>query len=164
MQAAADAALTLTSQVWHFEPSDAIEAVITKIVQRSPLTFARPEIGTMLRYMTTSARQWHTIVAQLWADIKTQRKSDTGSSGYTTDVTGTLGPMPEAKQKLSDHYQVRGDCHCPLRNRNVENTVHGTGAELEELVEEMTAARERGIADTAESVMDESGDTYYGAF
>ena len=28
----------------------------------------------------------------------------------------------------------------------------------------MTAARERGIADTAESVMDESGDTYYGAF
>ena len=73
VQAAADAALTLTSQVWHFEPSDALEAVITEIVQRSPLTFARPEIGTMLRYMTTSARQWHTIVAQLWADIKTQR-------------------------------------------------------------------------------------------
>ena len=103
-------------------------------------------------------------MAQLWADIKTQRKSDTGSSGYTTDVTGTLGPMPEAKQKLSDHCQTRGDRHCPLRNHNVENTVHGTGAELEELVEEMTVAREKGIADTVHAVMDESGDTYYGAF
>ena len=72
--------------------------------------------------------------------------------------------MPEAKQKLSDHYQTRRDRHCPLRNHSVENTVQGTGAELEELIEEMTAARERGIADTAESVMAESGDTYYGAF
>jgi hypothetical protein len=164
VQAAADAALTLTSQVWQFEPSDAIEAVITKIERRSPLTFTRPEIGTMLRYMTRSAQQWHTIVAQLWADIKTQRKSDTGSSGYTTDVTGTLGPMPEAKQRLSDHYQVRKDRHCPLRNQNVENTVQGTQAELEELVEEMTVARDKGIADTVQAVMDESGDTYYGAF
>ena len=53
---AADTALELTSQVWHFKPtsSDAIEAVITKIERRSPLTFARPEVGTMLRYMSTS--------------------------------------------------------------------------------------------------------------
>ena len=53
VQAAADAALELTSQVWHFEPSDAIEAVISKIERRPPLTFARPEVGTMLRYMST---------------------------------------------------------------------------------------------------------------
>ena len=165
VQAAADAALELTSQVWNFEPSDAIEAVITKIEKRSPLTFARPEIGTMIRYIATSAEQWLTIIAQLWGDIKTKRKSDTGSSGYTTEVTGTLESLPKVKQKLSDHYQVvMRDCHCPLRNHNVENTVKGTLAELEELVEEITAAREKGIADTVQSVMDESGDTYYGAF
>ena len=126
VQEAADAALDLTSQVWHFEPSDAIEAVITKIEKRSPLTFERPEIGTMLRYMTTSEEQWHDTTAQLWGDIKTQQKSDTGSSGYTKDVTGTLGSVPHAKQALGHHYQVRRDRQCPLRNQTVEHTVRGT--------------------------------------
>ena len=164
VQEAADAVLKLTSQVWHFEPSDAIEAVITKIEKRSPLTFARPEIGTMLRYMTTSEAHWHDTTAQLWGDNKTQRKSETGSSGYTTEVTGTLGSLLEANHTLSDHYQVRRDRHCPLRNPTVENTVQGTLSELEELVEDITAARDKGIADTSQSVMDESGDTCYGAF
>ena len=50
VQAAADAAVELTSQVWHFESSDAIEAAITKIEKRSPLTFARPEISTMVTH------------------------------------------------------------------------------------------------------------------
>ena len=135
VQEAADAALELTSQVWHFEPSDAIEAVITKIEKRSPLTFERPEIGTMLRYMTTSEEQWHDTTAQLWGDIKTQRKSDTGSSGCTTDVTGTLGSLPQAKHARRYHYQVRQDHQCPLRNQTVEQTVRGTGSELEELIE-----------------------------
>ena len=31
-------------------------------------------------------------------------------------------------------------------------------------MEEMTAAREKGIADTSQSVMDESGETYYDTF
>ena len=92
-----DAALELTSQVWHFEPSDAIEAVITKIERRSPLTFARPEIGTMLRYTITSEVQWHAITAQLWRDVKSQQKLDTGPSGYTKDVTGTLGSLSQAR-------------------------------------------------------------------
>ena len=38
VQEAADTALELTSQVWHFEPSGAIEAVVTKIEKRSPLS------------------------------------------------------------------------------------------------------------------------------
>ena len=42
--------------------------------------------------------------------------------------------------------------------------MQGTLSELEELVEEITAAREKGIADTSQSVLDESGDTYDGAF
>ena len=42
--------------------------------------------------------------------------------------------------------------------------MQGTASELEELIEEITAAREKGITDTSHAVMDESGDTYYGAF
>ena len=96
--------------------------------------------------------------------MKTQLKSDTGSSGYTTEVTGVLGSLPQANQALRHHYQVRRDRQCPLRNQTVEHTVQGTASELDELIEEITAAREKGIADTLQAVMDESGDTYYGAF
>ena len=42
--------------------------------------------------------------------------------------------------------------------------MRGTASELAELIEEITAAREKGIAETSQSVMDESVDTYYGAF
>ena len=164
VQKAVDTAIELTSQVWCFEPGDAIEAAIAKIEQRSPLTFARPEIGTMLRYMSTSEAQWHDMTAQLWGDVKAQQKLDTGSSGYTNDVTGTLGSLSQAKQALRHHCQVRRDRQCPLRNQTVGHTVQGTASALEELIEEITAARDKGIANTSQSVMDESGDTYYGVF
>jgi hypothetical protein len=46
----------------------------------------------------------------------------------------------------------------------VEDTLQGTTAELEELLEEMATAKVEGIRETRQVVMDVSGDTYYGAF
>ena len=119
VQEAADAALTLTSQVWHFEPSDAIEAVITKIERRSPLTFTRPEIGTMGRYRTTSSEQWHTITAKLWGGHQNQTKvshmvirlyGDRDTRVIARSKTETQLPLPsEARPPLPFAKQKRGE-------------------------------------------------------
>ena len=160
VQKTADAALELTAQCWQFEPSHAIEAVITKIERRTPLTFAHPKMGTLVRYASTSGKQWRDITAQLWGDVKAQQKANTGSSGYTEEVTGSFGLMPEAKQALSEHDEVSKAGKCPIRNHSVEGTVQGTASELTELLEEMLTAREEGIKETKQAVMHESGDTY----
>lgn len=57
VQKAADAALELTARCWQFEPSHAIEAVITKGERRTPLTFAHPEVGTLVRHASASEKQ-----------------------------------------------------------------------------------------------------------
>ena len=72
--------------------------------------------------------------------------------------------MQEAMQALREHDQVRKAGNYPLRNRSVESTVQGTASELAELLEEMMTSRVEGIRETKQGVMDESGDTYYGAF
>ena len=87
VQRAADAALELTAQCWQFEPSHAIEAVIIKIESQTPLTFACPATGTLVRYASTSEGQWHNIAAKLRGEVKAQQKAVTGSSGYTKEVT-----------------------------------------------------------------------------
>ena len=164
VQKTADAALELTAQCWQCEPSHAVDAVITKMERRTPLTFAHPEMGTLVRYASASEQQWKDITTQLWKDVKAQQKATTGSSGYTKAVTGVFGSMREAEQALREHDAVRKANKCPLRNRSVESTVQGTAAELEELLEEMLTARREGIKETNQVVMDESGDTYEGAF
>ena len=45
----AQAAMTITSTTWSFEAAVAMEAVIQQIVSRSPLTFANPHLGMVLR-------------------------------------------------------------------------------------------------------------------
>ena len=68
-----------------------------------------------------------------------------------------------ALSSLKAHFQVRKDRHCPLLNQTVEDTLGGTGSELQELIVEMEKAGSIGMAETREAVMDEAGDTFYGA-
>jgi hypothetical protein len=53
---AAQSAMMTTATPWGFRAADAVEAVIQKIVSRSPLTFVNPRLGTVLR---TIAGRYH---------------------------------------------------------------------------------------------------------
>ena len=49
VQNQANKALLNTAETWSFEASDSIEAVIAKIVHRTPLTFTNPSLGLLIR-------------------------------------------------------------------------------------------------------------------
>ena len=56
-----------------------------------------------------------------------------------------------ALSSLKAHFQVRKDRHCPLLNHTVEDTLGGTGSELQELLVEMGKADSLGMAGTREA-------------
>ena len=74
VKAAADVAIEMTAKYWSFKATEAVEAVIMKCMQRMPLTFASPALGTVLHTLNPDA------TAVMWAQTKRQRKAATGSS------------------------------------------------------------------------------------
>ena len=70
----------MTAAAWEFEEQDAVEAVIIKIENRSPLTFSNPAIGTLVRYLSQTVEQFRVITKQLWTDIKASAVTATGPS------------------------------------------------------------------------------------
>ena len=164
VQGRADKALLNTAETWSFEAGDSIEAVITKIVRRTPLTFTNPSLGLLIRCAAPEA--YPVIVKSTWNQAKQKRKKQVGSSGYISEVTGEISSVTEDTARLSEHYQTRKDECCPLRNTNTDQTIRGTVSELEELIaiEQVLRATTVGIADTRDDVMDEAGDTFYAAF
>ena len=83
---------------------------------------------------------------------------------YISEITGEINSLAEGTARLSDHYQARKDECCPLRNTDTDQTTRGAASELEELIEQMLLATTVGMADSRDDVMDEAGDTFYGAF
>ena len=148
VQQAANTAMSMTATAWEFEEQDAVEAVIIKIENRTPLTFRNPAIGTLVRYLSQTIQQSRAITKQLWKDMKASAIAATGSSAYVYNVKGEFPTFMSAQSALKAHYQVRKDRHCPLRNHTVDDTLGGTGSELEELIVEMEKAESLGMAET----------------
>ena len=72
---AAQAAMTTTSTTWGFKAADAVEAVIQKLVARSPLTFVNPRLGIVLRTIagrshSRPSREEPTVV--MWKAVRNQ--------------------------------------------------------------------------------------------
>ena len=90
VQQLAAEAMTLTTLAWGFASQDAVEAVLMKVERRTPLTFAYPQLGILLRSVTD------TLAPKLWKRIKVQADQATGTSGYTAEVQGKFSTLPHA--------------------------------------------------------------------
>ena len=161
---AARSVMVTTATTWGFRAADAVEAVIHKIVSRSPLTFVNPHLGTVLRVIAGRshghpARDEPTAV--MWKAAKKQQTAMTGSSSYVTEVTGKFSSLQEATIAWQQHYEDRKQC--PLRNHTIADTLRGTCSEVTELKIEIDKAQQEGLAATRLAVMDEAGDVWYGA-
>ena len=143
VQGQADKALLNTAETWSFEAGDCIEAVITRIVRRTPLTFTNPPLGLLIR--CAAPEVYPVIVKDTWNQAKQTRKKQVGNSGYVSEITGEIRSITEGTAQLSEHYQTRKDECCPLRNTNTDQTIRGTSSELEELIEQMVLATTVGM-------------------
>ena len=74
-----------TAQTWAFEAGDSIEAVIIKIVRRTPLTFTNPSLGLLMRCAAPEA--YPVIVKEACDQAKQKRKKQVGNPGYISEVT-----------------------------------------------------------------------------
>ena len=149
-------AMTLTATAWSFASQDAVEAVLMKVERRTPLTFAHPQLGILLRSIAD------TLAPKLWKQAKAQAEQATGTSGYTAEVQGKFISLPQAIQGWQQHFQVRTDRQCTMRNRTTEDTLRGTSDEVAELMEVIDQTRTQGRDQVRSKIMDEAGDSFYG--
>ena len=158
-----------TAKVWNFQAQDAVEAVMMKVESRSPLTFSpvtlgKPQVGISLRVIADKLMKHQgggEITRAIWDATKRARTAQSGSSAYTTEVTGKFGTLYHATEEWQIHYRKRE--HCELRTRTIAEAIRGTNQEVEELRKEVLRAHGEGLAATRLAVMDEAGDVWYGA-
>ena len=148
--------IALTASAWGFASQDAVEAVLMKVERRTPLTFAQPQLGVILRSVTD------TLAPKIWKQVKAQAEQATGTSGYTAEVQGRFSTLAQAIVGWKQHFQTRTDRQCPMRSRTTGDILRGTSAEVDELMEVIDQTRTQGRNSVKSKVMDEAGDSLYG--
>ena len=170
--AAALTAMQMTADAWGFQAPDAVEAVMLKIVSRTPLTFTAdppfrgcpPQAWLLLSLIRDSSpdhQEPGELASKIWKLVKEVRVAQTGSSSYVTEVSGRLKSMQEAMQAWQQHYKRRD--RCEMRTHTVSDALKDTQQELEELRVEVGRTEKVGLEATKLAVMDEAGDVWYGA-
>ena len=149
-------AIALTASAWGFASQDAVEAALMKVERRTPLTFACPQLGVLLRGITD------TLAPKIWKQVKAKAEQSTGTSGYITEVQGRFGTLNQAITGWEQHFRTRTDRQCPLRSRTTEDILGGTSAEVDELMEVVDQTRTQGRNSVRSRIMDEAGDSLYG--
>ena len=125
-------AMQWTARVWNFHAQDAVEAVMMKVESRLPLTFSpstlgRPQVGIALRVIADKLMKHQSggeITRAIWNATKRARIAQSGSSAYTTEVTGKFGSLYHATQEWQIHYRKRE--HCEMRTCTIAETIRST--------------------------------------
>ena len=97
--AAALTAMQMIARTWGFEAPEAVEAVMLKIVSRTPLTFINPHLWLLLSIIRGSSPDHQVrdeLASMIWKAVKKARVAQTGSSSYVPEVTGRRKTMQGA--------------------------------------------------------------------
>jgi len=160
VMAVAEAALRATAAYWDFGETIAMEAVMSKVEERLPLTFGSSQMVAFGTLITTLSKD---ATNAIWRYMKTKRVLATGSSSVISEVMGKYDNMAAANDAWDRHYDMRSQHQCQRRNRTVEEATASTASEITELFAELETTTQHGFAHAAMAVADEAGDVWYGA-